>query len=514
MSPLFTMTRCQSALAAMSALLCLSMVACSPVTFDNLPLESQNGSYSNFFKLSVSEVNIDQPRLDSNKTSIAFQVLDSNGNHVSNLKTSDLTITENGSAVPPFKLDSNSKKIVQPVDIVFAVDITGSMSSTIESAKTRLINFVQKSRANGTHSRMCLITFGDSTVKKCDRFYDNDPSDPKTDVQVKELISEISKLRAYTGIDDPGGSDLNENPMRALIDASTAPWKADAQRFVILITDDGFLYTPGNQGAVGIVAPRFSEVAQAIESSQMKVFAATPSLAGYDKPFSGLPGIVAASGGEWFNFSDLISGKITLDTILNRIVDRIQTTYVVEYTIDDKTSLDPTLPLSQRRIEVRLATGEIYTVNIQAIQSNLPNGRESYKKRWKFSDKKIRKETLSVRIDGKRLNDGFMVSDDGDLEFETPPPAGSRIQVRYRCNLLRDDIQLEPIILPADTDVDSVTAILNGIETTDLELIKTLDGTYSLRLSERILSEDDPFGIRAAEGLSIQVRLQRLNERR
>jgi hypothetical protein len=283
---------------------------------------------------------------------------------------------------------------------------------------------------------------------------------------------------------------------------------------VILITDDGFLYTPGNQGAVGSVAPRFSEVAQAIQSSQMKVFAATPSLAGYDKPFSGLPGVVAASGGEWFNFSDLISGKITLDTILNRIVDRVQTTYVVEYTIDDKTTLDPTLPLSQRRIEVRLATGEIYTVNVQAIQSNLPNGREAYKKRWKLSDKKIRKETLSVRVDGKRLDSGFTVSDDGELEFEMPPAAGSKIQVRYRCNLLRDDIQLEPIILPADTDVDSVTAILNGMETTDLELIKTLDGTYSLRLSERILSEDDPFGIRDADGLSIQIQLQRLNERR
>lgn len=514
MNPVFTMTRCRIAFVSMNAFFILSMVACSPVTFDNLPLEAQNGSYSNFFKLSVSEVNIEQPKLDTNRTSIAFQVLDLNGNHVSSLKSTDFSITENGTAVPAFKLDSNSKKIVQPVDIVFAVDITGSMSPTIESAKSRLVSFVQKSRASGTHSRMCLITFGDSTVKKCDRFYDNNPADPSTEAQVKELISEISKLRAYSGVDDPGGSDLNENPMRALIDASNAPWNADAQRFVILITDDGFLYTPGNQGAVGIAAPRFSEVTQAIQTSQMKVFAATPSLAGYDKPFSGLPGIVAASGGEWFNFNDLISGKITLDTILNRIVNRIQTTYVVEYTVDDKDSLDPTLPLSQRQIEIRLINGETYAVTVQAIQSNLPNGREPYKKRWRLSDKKIKKETLSVRVDGKRIESGFTLSDNGDLEFETPPSAGSKIQVRYRCNLIRDDIQLAPIMLPADTNLDSVVAIINGVETKDIELIKTLDGTYSLRLSDRILSEEDPFGIRDAEGLSIQVQLMRLNERR
>ncbi len=513
MALFFTKNHCRLVLSLAGAMLGLSITACAPVTFDTLPPEPKNSSYSTFFKLSVSEINIYQTPLGANNTAVAFQVLDSSKNHVANLQASDLIITENGTVVPPFRLNSNSKKIVQTVDIVFAVDITGSMASTIESAKTRLIDFVTKSRANGTHSRMCLVTFGDRTIKKCDHFYDNDPADPKTESQVKELISEISKLRALTGIDDPGGNDLNENPMRALIDASTAPWKSDAQRFVILITDDGFLYSPGNQGAVGNTAPVYNEVIQAIQSSQMQVFAATPSLAGYNLPFSGVPGIVAASGGEWFSFYSLISGKITLDTILNRIVNRLQTTYLAEYSLDDKSALDPARPLSQRKIEIRLANGQAYSVTIQSVQSNLPNGREPYKNRWMLTDKKMKKETISVRLNGRRLNGGYTITSEGEIVFDTPPPPESKIQVHYRNNAIRDAIQIEPIILPGTINPNAVTAILNGIETKDLEIIKTLDGTYSLRLPDSVFAENDPFGIQYADGLSVQVRLQEPGER-
>lgn len=495
--------------------------ACAPVAFDAVPLDSTNGQnslFSNFFKMDVSHVEFEQPTLESNETQLVFQALLSNGNHVSDLKQSDVEVLENGRAVPGIQLKANSQKIEQTVDIVFAVDITGSMQPTIESAKMRLINFVNKSRASGHHTRMCLVTFGDYTVKKCDRFYDNDPKDPKTEVQVRELISEISKLRALVGINDPGGSDLNENPMRALIDAAESPWAEKSQRFVILVTDDGFLYSPGNQGSVGNLAPRYPEVLNAIQRSQMKVFAATPQRAGYNLPFQGSPSIVEASLGEWFNFASLINGTITLDTILDRIIERVQTNYVVQYKIEESMGFDPTVPLTNRKIEVKLKDGRVATVIVQSIQSNLPNGRETYKKKFKIgSSKKIHRDSIKVYVDGNRQAE-FEVSEDGDLELPRPPKAKSKIEAYFTYSDLKDAVNLEAIVI-RDPEVKSaadLSVILNGklASPQDIEVIETLEGYLSIRLNDSVLENIDRYGVRANGGLEVKVLTDRVRAMR
>ncbi len=491
--------------------------ACAPVAFDAVPLESSNGPnslFSNFFKMDVSHVEFEQPTLESNETQLVFQALLANGNHITDLKQADVEILENGRSVPGIQLKANSEKIEQTVDIVFAVDITGSMEPTIESAKMRLINFVNKSRASGHHTRMCLVTFGDYTVKKCDRFYDNDPKDPKTEVQVRELISEISKLRAHVGFNDPGGSDLNENPMRALIDAADSPWADKSQRFVILVTDDGFLYSPGNQGTVGNLAPRFPDVLSAIQRSQMKVFAATPQRAGYNLPFQGNPGIVAASLGEWFNFESLINGTITLDTILNRIIERVQTNYVVQYKIEESMGFDPTVPLANRKIEVKLKDGRVATVVVQSVQSNLPNGRESYKKKFKIgSAKKIHRDSIKVYVDGKRQTE-FEISEDGDIELPRAPKAKSKIEAYFTYSELKDTVNLEVIII-RDPEVKSaadLSVLLNGklASPQDFEVVSTLEGYLSLRLGDSVLENADRYSIRTHGGLDVKVLTDRV----
>ena len=486
--------------------------SCNKTHFQLLDQDSQKfqsvDSFEKTFKIDSSIVSFEQPQLESNETQAAFQVTLADGTNVPDLKVTDFTILENGQPISDFKIQSNSATVKQSVDIVFAVDVTGSMSRTIESAKTRLINFVQKSRLNGTRSRMCLITFGDYTVKNCDRFYDNNPDDPSTISQVNELISEISKLKALTGSSDPGGSDLNENPMRALIDAAKAPWNENSQRFVILITDDGFLYSPGNSGSVGALAPKYNEITEAIDKSQIKVFAATPSLAGYNKPFKGQPGVVDYSKGEWFNFKDLISGKITLDTILNRILIRVQTTYLLQYTLDENSGLDSTLPLKKRKIEVLLQNGIHANLNILSLQSNLPDGRKPYQKKFKLADKNIKKESIKVTIDGNRVNSGIQLTADNEIEFEKAPKAKSKIVISFIYSDLKDSLQLSPIVIKqTDFNMDSVVILLNGIEALkkDIELTQSLEGYLTLQLANSALTEADPYGIRASGGLTVRV---------
>lgn len=492
----------------------LVLAGCAPQKFTNEEIVANTGSnfppdqevLSNFYKLSDSQLDFQQDSLDENRTTLTFQVLKPDGTYVTDLQASDFVVTENKVPVTQFQFSSNSQSIVQTVDIVLAVDVTGSMASTIESAKTRLINFVKTSRDRGYHTRLCLLTFGDYVVQNCNKFYDNDPSDPTTLVQVTELISEITKLKALQGSQDPGGHDWNENPMRALIDASKAPWATNSQRFVILMTDDGFLYSPGNSGEVGSLAPLYPDVLAAIASSQMRIFAATPSLAGYNSAFKGQPGIVEASQGEWFRFSDLISGQITLDTILNRILVNAKTTYSVEYVADTNSQLDPSLPLSKRKIEVTLRPGLVGTVVAQTLQSNLPDGRPSYRKDWKLTDKKIKKKSLHVKINGIEIFSGFKV-EDGDLIFDIPAIKGAKITVSFEYEDIKDGLIFTPVILSANEDLNRIIVTLNGVEATPADLVfeKSLEGNWSLSPSDRVFEAQDPYQILAHKGLEFKV---------
>jgi len=458
------------------------------------------------FTVQKSSVTLTQESLEQNRSTLSFQVKKADGSYVQDLSPSELVLSENKNTVHKYNLTKNSFQFAQTADIVFVVDVTGSMSPTIEAAKIRLINFIKNSRQMGYHSRMCLVTFGDYTIKKCQKFYDNDPSNPATQSQVDELISEITQLKALTGAQDPGGRDLDENPMRALIDASESPWQSLTQRFAILVTDAGFLYSPGNEGDVGKLAPQYSEVKTALQKSQMKVFAATQSLAGYNKKFRKEEGIVNLSGGEWFNFADLVSGKITLDTILNRIIFDLNTTFVAEYVVEEQPNLDATLPLKDRAPQVELKNPVLGAVISVQLKSNLPDGRKAYPKEFKIADKKIKKNSVRVYVNSVEQKN-FTISDDGRLVLKEAPAALSEIKIDYQYEDLNDTVIQQPLVIPAAVPNDSVELILNGIRALESDYsIKAADSNYkTIQLSERVFSAADPYKISEKDGLKIKV---------
>lgn len=469
--------------------------------------------YSSFFALKSDQVIINQPVLDQNQTSLTFQVTQNDGRFVNDLRSEDLQIRENGHLVNNYSLQSNFEGTEQAVDIVFALDVTGSMAPTIESAKARILNFIDTSRAQGIHSRMCVLTFGDRTLKHCNRFYNNDSNDPSSLADVQALKTEINNLRALQGLDDPGGLDLNENSMRALIDASSAPWADDSQRFVILITDDGFLYSPSNQGDVGALAPFLSQVHAAIQDSEMRVFAVTPSLDGYNQNFrvreSGVwvtyPSIVEHSNGEHFLFSDLIAGRITLTTVLDRIVSNVKTTYHLTYIADENQGANPALPIQARNIQIQIPGSGALNIHVLNKSSNLPNGRAEYKNQWALTEKPLDHNSLQVKINGQEVSGNYRLQS-GFIVFDNPPAPGSRIEVKYRHSRVQDALQSTPIVLPADVDPSRVAVYINGIKTRGQEVNfhLNLEGEWVIEISTQAL-ENDQFKIRELSGAAVQV---------
>lgn len=497
--------------AALAVVTLVSTFSCSQTNFS--PDENSSlynpAYFENVYKTAASEVNYVQPNLEENKTTLSFQVEDSTGMNIQNLLASDIHVLENGKVIDNLTLSKNSVTLRKTVDILFAVDVTGSMTPTIESAKTRLIDFINNTRAQGYHTRMCLSTFGDYTVKKCVRFYNNDPNDASTITEVNELISEITKLKALKGTLDPGGKDLDENPMRAVIDAAQAPWGSDSQRFMILVTDAGFLYSPGNQGAVGTVAPYYVDVVKAIQQSNMKIFAVTPSLAGYDKPFSGAPGIVDQSEGEWYRYSDLVSGKITLNTVLNKILSSVDTTFFVNYTLTSSSALDPSKPLSQRNIEIELVNSNIGTIKGLAITSNLPNGRVPDPKAYVISDKKVNPATLKVYVNNVLQTSGYQLISGKSIEFTTARPANSKIKIVYQYESAKDSISLTPIRISVPPDKVSLLQIkINQVllDPSLYEVVPISSSESTIIIQDSIFSFEDKYKINELGRMHIVIK--------
>lgn len=504
-------------------LLLVSLFACSKQKFGQVnlestesaeaiipvdePLSSEEDLVDNSFKLSLSQASFTQDVFDSNVTTLTYSMVQSNGSFTNGLTKDDFIITENGSAINNFSFVANSQNIEQTVDIVFVLDISGSMRSTIESAKSKIKNFIYKTRAQKLHTRFCLVTFGDHTVNKCDKFANNDPNDPTSLKQVEEFVARITNMNAPTGSIDYGGTDIDEGQLRALIDASKSPWNVGSQRFSILVTDAPFHYAPDNRGDSGADAPTYDETLAAIASSQMSVFAAAPKWSGYSKKFQKTkPSLVEAGNGIYFNYDDLLADKISMDTILTQLLQKVKTTYKITYSSEENTQLNPTLSLDKRTIQIATRSSVSGAVQVQSIQSNMPNGRPEYKNRWKISDRAIRQQSMKVLVNGS-VSQNYKL-EAGEIVFTQTPAAGSKIEISYEYSALADNVTISPILVSKKFDSDLFEVYFNKIKASakDVAIEKTNDGKYTIRPSASALQDSDPYQIRLNGALDVKVK--------
>ena len=478
-------------------------------------------TFEKSFGFSNSESTMEQLKFDENIVSVFFQA-EKDGVSVNDLKPQQLTVSENNIPVSPFDLSADVERSNQVADIVFLVDITGTMVELIETAKVRLKEFIKTSRERGYHTRMCISTFGDYTVKKCN-FFDNNPKDPSTETQVKGLLKELSQLQAYRGAGrDPGYPDLDENPMQALVDTAKAPWGADSQRFVILVTDWGFLYSPENIGKNAEAGklpapPTIKEVHAAIKASQMKVFAVTRTKHshagkdlvwdGYNTPFKDEPGIVQASGGEHFDFDKVLRREISLDHILERILKRINTTYKLTYVVDKVQGLDPTLPVANRNVTIKLTDPAQGVVKKTSTLSSIPTGRPQYKQNFKLSDQAIQPDTMKVLMGDKQVAPAEYTVTKGEVRFKTTPPAGSKLRFVFLYEATEQNLMLEPISLRGTLTPTNTKVYLNDKEASadDVVFAKDLEGNSSVTLANGIMASNDPYGIRKSKALKVKI---------
>ncbi len=448
-----------------------------------------------------------QETYEKNKTVLLFRALDRNGKSIKDLKKSDLSIKENSKDVSTYELNSDSMNTGQKVDIVFALDITGSMDAEINSVKQNVSKFVADLEAKKVSSSLCLVTYKDKVERKCDRFVMDDPSTPENENLV-DFLDEVSKLEAR------GGGRSHENTMGAVLtSAESTPWNLGTQRMIIFFTDDGFWIKPRDDGrSEAKTAPTYIEVLDALTDKDVQVFGIATDHKGYKNDYDIYPSVTEHSGGAWFDIDKLRRGKITIDDIFNYINDQISTTYTITYNVEDN-SLDPTLPIDMRDFKIASkGSVEIDKIVIKDAQSNMPNGRPELKARWVLNkNSPINVNSVKVKINGSTMAAGFQI-DSGEIVFNSPPAQGAKIEVQYELGTLIDNISTHPIVLEGNGSLGKTSVYFNHIlaNKNEYEITPSHDGTLHFKVSRDVLTDPDTFGIRAQKRLKIEVQYERV----
>jgi len=117
----------------------------------------------------------------------------------------------------------------QQVDVVFVLDVTGSMESEINGVKTGIRNFVSELEARQLDARV-------GAIAKCDRFQGEEPQilsfgGQSFTADTDSFSSEVSRIKMVHGGDDP------ESSLDALVLGARQPFRADSTKVMLLITD-------------------------------------------------------------------------------------------------------------------------------------------------------------------------------------------------------------------------------------------------------------------------------------
>jgi len=114
-----------------------------------------------------------------------------------------------------------------PVDLVFVLDVTGSMQKEIDGVRKNINEFIRESEASGVKMRFSLVTFRDLTYDQGTDIVQGFTDDPRA------FASSMSGLKA-----SGGGDNLGESSLDGLRVAAGLPFMPGARKVIVLITDE------------------------------------------------------------------------------------------------------------------------------------------------------------------------------------------------------------------------------------------------------------------------------------
>lgn len=169
---------------------------------------------------------LEQSRIatDSGIQSLTVQIKDDQDKMISNANESSFIISDSNLHIMSVKQSISSSPV--PVDFVVLMDCSGSMGDEILEVRANVVSFVNKLKNAGIDYRIGGILYGDKI---------QDTIQPTADIE--------AFLRFFSKAAATGNDEITSTAVHT---ATKFPFREQAQRCIILITDDCSIQTNGN----------------------------------------------------------------------------------------------------------------------------------------------------------------------------------------------------------------------------------------------------------------------------
>ena len=199
----------------------------------------------------------------------------STGQYIYDLAEKNVVLNDNASRIADASILRDTTGGVAQRDIVFVLDVTGSMSGAINGVKNNIIEFADSLDARGVIYRLGLVTFLDEV----ENVYDFTP-------YAAVFKNSVAAQSAH------GGGDAPENSLDALFRASQMPFSPTAHHVIIWITDDAY------HEADAVTARTRSQVISRLLEMNISVY----SIGALAYQTDWYMPIVNATGGKYYNY--------------------------------------------------------------------------------------------------------------------------------------------------------------------------------------------------------------------
>ena len=150
------------------------------------------------------------------------------GTKITNLSSANIFLYENSQRILDYILTKDTTGGANAADIIFALDVTGSMTGMIDAVKKNIIEFGDSLSKSGIDYQLGLVTFLD-IIENVYPFTKD----------ITTFKNNISAQYAH------GGDDYPENSLQALLTSSQYKFRDNSKRVIIWITDASYHESDG-----------------------------------------------------------------------------------------------------------------------------------------------------------------------------------------------------------------------------------------------------------------------------
>lgn len=219
---------------------------------------------------------------------------------VTGLTAAHFRAREDGVLESPLTVEMVSSSSGAKADIVFVFDVTGSMGGEINDLKARASAFADALAARGIDYRLGLVSYGDEIRDS------------------KDFTMDIATFKSWIeGLTATGGSDVKENSLEGLGEATKLSFRSVSQRIAILITDAD--YHEAGESGDGTTSYTTESMIKLLNDHRIVTNVVGPDL-------SKMRQLAEGAGGLWFSIDD------DFQRIIDRLGSILSSQYVVSYT--------------------------------------------------------------------------------------------------------------------------------------------------------------------------------------